>query len=51
MMALPFVTLFMGLVCAWRGHRLWGIGLWIVTLGLLLVLFRLHATNALQLQF
>jgi hypothetical protein len=51
MMALPFVTLFMGLVCAWRGYRLWGIGFWIVTLGLLLVLFRLHATSALQLQF
>jgi hypothetical protein len=51
MMALPFVTLFVGLICAWRGHRSWGIGFWIATLGLLVVLFWLHATSALHLQF
>lgn len=51
MMALPFVTLFIGLLCAWRGYRIWGIGFWGLTLGLLLFLFRLHATTSLQLQF
>ncbi|WP_343036176.1 DUF5993 family protein [Chelativorans alearense] len=51
MMALPFATLFLGLICAWQGHRFWAIGLWAVTLILMIALFLLHATDPLGLQF
>ncbi|WP_413816496.1 DUF5993 family protein [Pigmentiphaga sp.] len=51
MMALPFATLFIGLLCAFRGRRGWAIGLWAATFALLMVLFHLHATDSLGLQF
>lgn len=51
MMALPFLTLFGALVAAYFSYRSWSIGLWIITLILLLTLFRLHATDSLSLQF
>lgn len=51
MMALPFLTLFGALLAAYFRYRAWSIGLWAVTLMLLLTLFRLHATDPLSLQF
>lgn len=51
MMALPFMTLLAGLLCAWWDRRTWAIGFWVATLVLLLVLFLLHATSSLELQF
>lgn len=51
MMALPFLTLFGALIAASFNYRSWSIALWGITLILLLTLFRLHATDALSLQF
>lgn len=51
MMALPFATLFIGILCAWWDYRSWAIGLWAITLVLMSVLFLLHATDPLGLQF
>lgn len=51
MMALPFLTVFGALIAAYFNHRSWSIALWIVSLGLLLMLFKLHATDPLSLQF
>lgn len=51
MMALPFMTLFEALIAAYFSYRAWSIFLWMITLILLLALFRWHATDPLSLQF
>ena len=51
MMALPFVTLFAAVLCAFAGRRGAAIALWAVALALTLALFRLHATDILPLDF
>ncbi|MFP4154449.1 MAG: DUF5993 family protein [Halothiobacillaceae bacterium] len=51
MMALPFFTLFAGLVAAWFGHPRWALGLWAGSLLWVFVLFLAHATDRLSLQF
>ncbi|TCT08396.1 hypothetical protein EDC22_10972 [Tepidamorphus gemmatus] len=48
MMALPFLTAFLALLGGAFASRAIGIALWAVTLVLILVLFRLHATDPLD---
>jgi len=49
MMSLPFFALVAGLGAAWAGWRGSALILWAVGVALLLVLFRLHATDTLNL--
>ncbi|MGC9457964.1 MAG: DUF5993 family protein [Halothiobacillaceae bacterium] len=51
MMALPFLTLFAGLVAAWIGQPRWALWLWAGSLIWVLGLFMAHATDSLSLQF
>ena len=48
MMALPFLIPFVALLAAWRGWRGTAIGLWALSFLVLLVLFKFHATDALN---
>ncbi len=47
-MSLPFFLFAAGLVAVWRGSRAAALGLWGLGLAVLLVLFRLHATDTLS---
>jgi hypothetical protein len=51
MMALPFVGCLAAIGAAWAGHRAAALWLWAANLVLLLVLFRMHATDVLKLDF
>ena len=51
MMALPFVGCLAAIGAAWAGQRTVALWLWAADVALLLVLFRLHATDALKLDF
>lgn len=51
MMALPFVGLFLGLAFGWAGKRGLALLMWAISLGLVLVLFKVHATDPLRLDF
>lgn len=51
MMVLPFAIVAAALIAAVSGRRLMSLGLWSLALGFLLVLFHLHATDPLALQF
>jgi hypothetical protein len=51
MMALPFACGLAAVLVAWAGHRAAAMWLWAADVALILVLFRLHATDALQLAF
>lgn len=51
MMALPFVTAFAGLAFAWYGRRDWALGSGLAAIVIMLVLFRMHATDSLALSF
>lgn len=51
MMALPFLTVAAGMAAAAGGRSRLSLALWIASLAILLVLFRLHATDPLDLQF
>jgi len=48
MMTLPFFTAFAAFAAAWTGRRGAAILLWAVSLALMLALFALHATDALD---
>ena len=48
MMALPFLTAFLALLTAWRGWRGATMGLWALTVVVMLVLVKLHFTDALD---
>lgn len=48
MMSSPFLLVLCGLAAAWMGNRPAAIGLWAVGMAALLVLFRLHATDTLN---
>ncbi|MCK0207846.1 DUF5993 family protein [Starkeya koreensis] len=48
MMSLPFFGLFLALVFAGAGQRTLAILVWLVSIGVLLALFRLHATDPLD---
>ncbi|MCT8974893.1 MULTISPECIES: DUF5993 family protein [Microbaculum] len=48
MMALPFLVPFLALLAAWRGWRGAATGLWALSVVVLLVLFRLHASDAIN---
>lgn len=48
MMALPFLLCFAGLWLAWRGNRMAAIAATMLAVLLVAVLYRLHATDALQ---
>jgi Family of unknown function (DUF5993) len=47
MMSIPFFLIFAALAAAWSGHRQVSIALWATSLLILLVLYRLHATDVL----
>lgn len=47
MMTLPFFAAFAAMIAAWMGRRTLALALWAATLVALLVLLRLHATDAL----
>lgn len=47
-MALPFLLTFLALLAAWRGQRAISVGLWALSVVVLLILFRLHATDPLD---
>lgn len=47
-MSLPFFAAFAAMAAAWSGRRTVAFGLWAATLVAILVLFRLHATDALD---
>ena len=49
MMSLPFFGLCAALGFAWAGRRAAALVLWAVSIGFLLLLFRLHATDPLNL--
>lgn len=51
MMLFPFVTLSAGLALAAAGRRRGAIALWAVSVAWMLLLFRLHVTDALPLAF
>jgi hypothetical protein len=51
MMALPFIGLFVAVVLAWRGRRIASLLVWGGSMVLTLILLRLHATDALPLDF
>lgn len=51
MMVLPFITIGAALIAAVRGNRSMSIGLWFLSLAILLALFAYHATDPLDLQF
>jgi hypothetical protein len=51
MMSLPFFLVVVALLAAWSGFRAVSLGLWVAGLLALLVLFRLHATDVLNLAF
>lgn len=51
MMSLTFFLVVAALLAAWLGFRGVSLGLWAVGLLALVVLFRLHATDALNLAF
>jgi hypothetical protein len=51
MMFLPFLVLAAGLLAVFYGRRRWALGFWATGLLLLVVLFRLHATDVLNLGF
>jgi hypothetical protein len=51
MMLLPFVTLSAGLALAAAGRRGGAIALWAVSIAWMLLLFQLHASDALSLAF
>lgn len=48
MMSIPFFLFAAGLAAVWRGSRRAALGLWVLGIGVLLVLFRLHATDVLN---
>jgi len=48
MMTLPFFTAFAAMAAAWAGRRTAAFVLWAATLAVILVLLRLHATDALD---
>ena len=48
MMTLPFFTAFAAFAAAWTGRRGAAVLLWAVSLALMLALFALHATDALD---
>ncbi|MBU3541165.1 DUF5993 family protein [Polynucleobacter sp. UB-Tiil-W10] len=47
-MFLPFLTAFIGLVLVWLEKRLAGLILLAITVGILLIWFRVHATDHLN---
>jgi hypothetical protein len=49
MMSIPFFLIVAALAAAWSGHRRMSIALGAAALLALMVLFRLHATDALEL--
>ena len=51
MMVLPFVALAVAFCLAWAGRRSAAIALWALSVGLMLLLFRIHATDTLPLAF
>lgn len=51
MMLLPFLTLGAGLALAAAGRRGGAISLWVASIAWMLLLFRLHARDALSLAF
>jgi len=48
MMSLPFFGMFLALVFAGAGQRALAVLAWLVSIAVLLTLFRLHATDALD---
>ena len=48
MMSLPFFLILGGLAAAWFGRRGAALGFWLLGAAVLLVLFRLHATDVLN---
>ncbi len=50
-MSLPFFGCALALLATWAGRRAVAVGLWGLSLVALLVLFRLHVTDALPLDF
>jgi hypothetical protein len=49
MMSIPFFLIVAALAAAWYGHRYASLALWAAGLLALLLLFRLHATDVLDL--
>lgn len=49
MMSLPFFAAFAALLAGWKGRRGLAVACWALTLVILLLLFRLHATDSLGL--
>lgn len=49
MMAIPFFTAFAAIALAWGGRRVAAIVTLLVTIAVITVLFRLHATDVLNL--
>lgn len=48
MMSLPFFGLFAAFACIWAGKRAAALALWAISIAVLLALFRLHATDPLN---
>ncbi len=50
MMSLPFFAAFVAMAVAWAGWRTAAMTMWAVTVVMVVILFRLHATDALDIQ-
>ena len=48
MMSIPFFAGLLAMLAAWTGRRAVALWLWAATVGAILILFRLHATDALD---
>ncbi len=51
MMSVPFFGCALAMLAVWAGRRWIAVGLWAISLIALAVLFRLHATDTLPLDF
>jgi asparagine N-glycosylation enzyme membrane subunit Stt3 len=50
MMSLPFFAAFVAMAAAWAGWRTVAMAMWALTVVMVVILFRLHATDALDIQ-